>query len=166
MEVKIDARDLSLDPVIKKISRVRYAFFELLLSVAANERIRVFARRQLHDPDDKIVFQQCIERALGRFGAGGVRIEAKNHFSDKALQDARLIFCERRPLWRDDIRDPCLEQADQIELAFAHNRTVRFDQCALGFVQSKEDVALSERAASPVSSGISPRLPLLSATDR
>jgi len=65
--------------------------------------------------------------------------------SSETLQDARLIFCECGTLWRDDIRDPCLEQADQIELAFAHNRTVRFDQGPLGFVQTKKDVAFSKK---------------------
>ena len=91
------------------------------------------------------MLNECGQRTVARLASGTIGIEAEYHFVDESFQRSGLSLCERRPLRRDDVCDTCFEQADQIELTLADDRTVRLNQCALGFVQSKEDVALSKK---------------------
>ena len=79
------------------------------------------------------------------FWPGGVGVETKNDFAHEPLQDPRLIFRESRPLRRDDIGDAGLENRDEIELSFANDRAVRFDQASFCFVQAKEHAPFPEK---------------------
>ena len=56
-----------------------------------------------------------------------------------------MVFRKRRPLRRDHVGDPSFVQGNEIELTFAHDRAVRFDEAALGLVQAKKHVAFSKK---------------------
>src|SRR5262249_18467531 len=51
-----------LNPIIKKILRTRDAALEFLFPLSTNQRIGIFATRQLHYANDQIILQQCIKR--------------------------------------------------------------------------------------------------------
>ena len=73
-----------------------------------------------------------------RFSSGLVGIETKNDLGNKALQNSSLMLGKGGALRRDHIFDAGFKQRDQIELAFAHDRTVCFNQRPFGFMESKK----------------------------
>ena len=82
---------------------------------------------------------------LGRLLAGLVGVKTEHDFVDKTLQDPRLMIGEGGPLRGHNVFNSSFKQADQIELAFAHNGTVCFDQRAFGLVQSEQNPALLKK---------------------
>ena len=46
---------------------------------------------------------------------------------------------------RDNIGDARFENRDEIELSFAHDRTIRLDQAAFRLMQTKEDASFPEK---------------------
>ena len=134
----------AFDPPIEKIAGAGHQLFKFFPAAFPHHRIGIFACRHFGDANDEIVLEKRVERTLGCFLPGRIGVEAENDFADEPLQDPRLLFGEGRPLRRDDIRDPRFEQRDEVELSFANDRTVRFDQSPLGFVQTKQDAAFPE----------------------
>src|SRR5207245_11453633 len=72
-----------------------------------------------------------------RFSSGLVSIETKNDLGNEALQNSSLMLGKGGALRRDHIFDAGFKQRDQIELAFAHDRAVCFNQRPFGFMEFK-----------------------------
>src|SRR5260370_1068196 len=85
-----------------------------------------------------IALHYSIDRTLGSSLSCRVGIEAKNNFIDEALQNPGLLFGEGGPLRHDHVFDAGFKQRDQVELAFAHDRAVCFNQRPFGFMESKK----------------------------
>ena len=163
---EIDIGCFPLDPIVKKIARFRNAAFKSFFAFAPDERIWIFARRHFGYAHDQIVLEQGIERTFGGFVTGCVGVKAKHNFIDEALQDPRLIFRKGRALRRDHIRDPRLEQADQIELAFTDDLRSSLRSGLAWICADQKARCPFGKAASPASSHISPRPLRLSEGDR
>ena len=82
---------------------------------------------------------------LGRFLSGLIRIEAEHDFVDETFQDSRLLFSEGSALRRHHVFNSGFKQHDQIELAFADDCAVCFNQSALRFVQTKKNASFLEK---------------------
>src|ERR1700737_3394929 len=79
------------------------------------------------------------------FSPSLVGIETKNHLIDEALENSGLLFGEGCALRRDHVFNARFKQRDQIELAFAHDSAICFNQRSLCFVQSKKHAPLLEK---------------------
>ena len=132
------------NPGIKKIARRCDALFEFVFAPVANHRIGIFAGGHFRDPNDEIVLQERIERTFRRLLARGVGVETENHCAHEPFQNPRLILGEGRSLRRDNIGDASFENRDEIELSFANDRTVRFDQAAFCYVLTEQDAPFPE----------------------
>ena len=75
---------------------------------------------------------------LSGFLPGAIRIETKHDFVDKPFENSRLMFGKCSALRGDHVFDSGFKKGDQIKLAFAHDRAIRFDQRPFGFVQPKQ----------------------------
>ncbi len=80
-----------------------------------------------------------------RLFAAGIGIETKHDFIDITFQDPRLAFGEGGPLRRNHIGQASLEECDQIELPFADNGAVRFDQASLRLCSPKRMLPLAKK---------------------
>ena len=134
-----------LDPGIEKIAGRRDALFKFVFAPVTNHRIGILAGGHFRDPNDEVVLQERVKRTLRRLLARGVGVETKNDFAHKPFQNPRLILREGCSLRRDHIGDAGFEDRDEIELSFADDRAIRFDQAAFRFMQTKEDPPFPEK---------------------
>ena len=104
--------------------------------------------------------EQAVERTDGGVLAGVVGIEAEDDFIHVTFQDAGVVGGEGGALGRDDVLDAGHVTGDEVELAFADDGGLGVEQCALGFVEAEEDLALGEDGRLgrvDVFGGLSPR---------
>src|SRR5207248_10160949 len=57
----------------------------------------------------------------------------------------RLLFRERRSLWRDHILDSRLKERDQIELSFANDAAIDIDQRSLRLMHPEKDATFPQK---------------------
>ena len=137
-EARSVASGFMLDPGIKKITRLRDALFKFVFAPVPDHRIGIFTGWHFRHANDEVVLQESIQRTLRRLVTGRIGVETENNFADEPFQDPRLILREGGPLGSDHIGDAGFEDRDEIELPFADDRAVRFDQTPFRLMQAKE----------------------------
>ena len=129
---------------VKKTGRAVDQLAEGVGSVFADEAVGVVRLRDDGDADGQAAGEQVVERAQGGLLPGGVGVETEDDLLGVALEDAGVVGGEGGALRCDGILDVGQVAGDDVELAFADDDRLGFEDGALGLVEPVDHAALAE----------------------
>ena len=107
-------------------------------AAAAQELVRVFARREVADPRAQARVLGHFDGPEGRSLAGRVGVEDEYHLFGESLEQPDLVLGQRRPRAGDRVVDSELVGDDDVELAFHQHRLAAFLDPLAGEVKREE----------------------------